>query len=120
MNIINLLLHDITITDEGGHVVKVVPRSMLVARLDTDRQLAKPSIGGILFWHTKYSIPYCARIDANGKEAERVNFPEQRPDTIYIVSGLFRTSYERSDLWQPGELIRDANGKPIGCVGLSQ
>lgn len=104
--------------NEEGELVQTIKRFMKVAKLDSDKELVNED-SGVLFWDTRYSIPYLAKIDEKGNELERVQFPEKRKDTIYIVSGIFRFNYDRSDLWQPGELVRNDKGQPIGCIGLS-
>lgn len=41
--------------------------------------------------------------------------------TIYVVSGQALEAVKasgRSDFAAPGELVRDADGKPVGCNGL--
>jgi hypothetical protein len=46
--------------------------------------------------------------------------PEPRPGVLLIVSALVRVACaDRSDLISPGEQVRDAEGKPIGCKGFS-
>lgn len=45
--------------------------------------------------------------------------PDPEPGTIYIVSLItYEAAGRRPDLVYPGELIRDEEGKPIGCVGF--
>jgi hypothetical protein len=114
MNIVNLTPHDITIMNEEGETVRVVLASGNVARLDSDKEIVNRR-DGIDFYHTSYGIPVC--LNSSGKS---VQFPEQKRNTIYVVSGLFRSGYSRPDLWQPGELLRDEEGRPTGCIGLSQ
>jgi len=51
-----------------------------------------------------------------------VNLPDPTPNTIYIVSGMVNAVPEianRNDVVSPGELVRDSEGKPIGCNGFS-
>jgi hypothetical protein len=122
MKIINLTPHDVNIYNDKLELVETVKRSMKVARLDNDKSEMKwkPFISDIQFFQTKYGIPYLAKIDEQGNELNRTNFPRCQGGIIYIVSALFRSSFDRADLWQPGELIRDDEGRPIGCIGLSQ
>jgi len=116
MNIVNLTPHEIVILNEQHEIVKKIPASGKVARLETEKEVAGVSlVPGVLFFRTKYGIPVCM-----SKNNEQVQFPEREDRTIYIVSGLFRSGYERPDLWQPGELVRDEDGRPVGCIGLSQ
>ncbi len=119
LNIINLTPHEITILNEFKTVVMVVPPSGRIARLDSDKELLNSQKSGIFqhpipFFVSKYGIPICL------KDGEQVAFPEEQTGIIYIVSGIFRASYKRNDLWQPGELVRNEDGQPIGCIGLSQ
>ena len=54
-------------------------------------------------------------------EYGEVTFPPEREEgTVFIVSGMVNDALpdERTDITSPGELIRDADGKPIGCKGL--
>jgi hypothetical protein len=45
--------------------------------------------------------------------------PEPKEDTVFIVSMItFEASGRRQDLVYPGELTRDSNGNPIGCIGF--
>lgn len=128
MEIINFTPHDINIYNEDGiKIITIIKPSGKVARLDSDKEKYPETIGKqiflqhkIPFFLTKYGIPYLVKTDEKGNELERVQFPLQRDDVIYIVSGLFRSGFDRLDLWQPGELVRDENSKPIGCIGLSQ
>lgn len=125
LQIINLTPHDITILNEQKEIVSVVPTSGKIARLDSDKELITAQQQGLFeskipFFATKYGIPYLSKVDKKGNELERVQFPTTKENIIYIVSGLFRAGYNRSDFWQPGELIRNEKEQPIGCIGLSQ
>lgn len=118
MEIINLTPHDITILNEEKEIVQVVPQSGKFARLCSEKEsISRWDIcqSNIQFFITRYGAPNL--LDENGEE---YRFPEYETGTIYIVSGPFRSGYNRSDLWQPGELVRDEHGNPIGCIGLSQ
>lgn len=106
MNIINLTPHAINIY-AAQRLVRTVEPSGTVARVAVERQLVAVDEQGIEFYTTAYGEP--------------VNLPEPQPDTIYIVSGLLRNAVlDRVDLWQPGELLRNEAGQPIGCIGLQQ
>ncbi len=48
--------------------------------------------------------------------------PPQEQGVLLIVSAMVRTSPEgllRSDLLSPGDLVRDADGNPVGCKGFN-
>ena len=41
--------------------------------------------------------------------------------TVYIVSGMVLAAIkDRADCVAPGELVRDEDGKPIGCKGFKR
>lgn len=45
--------------------------------------------------------------------------PEPEEGVAYIVSGMVLNAIPfRYDVFAPGDLIRDENGRPIGCKGL--
>lgn len=48
------------------------------------------------------------------------NLPDQQEGTFLVVSALVRTACpDRKDLLSPGQLVRDEDGKPVGCQGLT-
>jgi len=119
MQIINLTPHDITILNEQKEVVKTVLKSGKVARLDSDK-IRIPTINSpnnIPFFETRYGIPVLLSLEDKNY---RALLPERKTDVIYIVSSIFRSGYDHPDLWQPGELVLDDKGQPIGYIGLSQ
>jgi hypothetical protein len=49
--------------------------------------------------------------------------PEPAEGVIYLVSGMVLEHLgawgpARGDVLAPGELVRDADGRPVGCLGL--
>jgi hypothetical protein len=46
--------------------------------------------------------------------------PEPQKGTYYVVSRLVLTASRRGDLLAPGQLVRNKEGQPIGCKGLSR
>lgn len=113
MQLINLTPHTINVYSETGEPVATIEKSGMVARLDSVQEKVN-EINGVPFYVTKFGAPY---VDVDG---ERVQFPDLADGVAYVVSGMFRASFSRPDIWQPGELLRDAEGQPIGCVGLRQ
>lgn len=105
MNIINLTPHNINIYNENGDPVLIVKPTGTIARIGEKREKTGTILGFPIF---KTIV------------GEPESCPPQIEDTIYIVSGMFRSHVNRSDLYQPGELLRDGEGRPIGCIGLSQ
>lgn len=118
MKKINLTPHEINIFNIKGEPVQVVKTSGKQARLDSNRLEVKNE-DGFPWFNTEYGIPFLG-IFENNEEVARLEFPPPQPDTIFIVSGLFRSGFDRPDFWQPGEIIRDNDGNIIGCIGLSR
>lgn len=123
MNIINLTPHKLNIlraAHAGYEEILVLPPSGEVARLEVVRQEVDnvtfanekavgndvDGLGGIAFYNSVFGDP--------------IGLPDPKEGTIYIVSSLFRSGFDRDDLWVPGELIRDSDGNPVGCLGLSR
>lgn len=103
MKLINLTPHTTNIHKDGKEVKSI--ESSGIVRLETSRKLIE-TVDGIDYYETELG--------------EVSGLPDPEPDTRYIVSGLVRAAVNRPDLYQPGELIRDENGRPIGCEGLSK
>ena len=106
MDIVNLTPHVLNIADNEGNVIVVIPPSGTVARIAVTRRQVGVTDEGIPLFVAEYGEPE--------------GLPNSQPDTIYVVSGMFRAGYDRPDLYQPGELIRDKDGRPIACIGLSR
>lgn len=103
--IVNLTPHIINIFDADGRHVIDVPPSGTVARVDTVRTTYGAHEGAPLYRTTYGAVQ---------------GLPEPLPGTIFVTSGLVRAAVARDDVWQPGELLRDDAGRPVGCIGLSQ
>lgn len=115
MNIINWTKHDINIYNEDKEHVVTIPPSGYEARIETVSKKVD-TLDNILLFQTKnVGAPYL--IDNDNK---RHQLPPADDHTLYIVSGVFRSNYDRFDFYQPGQLIRNDNGQPIGCIGLSR
>lgn len=83
-----------------------LPPSGHVARVTTSTKAVSPV----------YAIPVVLRTldDVTG-------LPESKFGRYYLVSSMVAdVARDRTDLLVPGELIRDADGHPIGCQGLAQ
>lgn len=74
-----------------------------VARVSSSSELVG-EVAGIPVFETVYG-------DIEG-------LPDPKDGTIYVVSGMTQAQTSRQDVYAPGDLIRDENGKPIGCRGL--
>lgn len=52
---------------------------------------------------------------------EIVNLPEPKPNTFYIVSKMVAQAWStREDLIFPGTVVRDADGRVVGCIDFSR
>ena len=52
---------------------------------------------------------------------EVTGLPEQQGGVLLLISRMVLTALpERLDLVCPGELVRDKDGKPCGCKGLTR
>jgi hypothetical protein len=116
MKLVNLTPHTVNIFNEDGDEVLAVPPSGLVARIETIIEKVGTFRSGIPYFQTEVTgAPYLIDTEGNIR-----GFPAGSKGEIFIVSGLFRSYFDRPDLYQPGELLRDDDGQVIGCVGLSR
>lgn len=104
MKLINLTPHMINVVDPDGNVVNI-PVSGTVARCSQSNE----QIGEV------NGIPVTRQIFG-----EVVDLPEAKEGVAYIVSRLVASACpKRHDLLIPGPLVRNEQGQPIGCEGLS-
>lgn len=104
MTFINLTPHTINIVTDGETIN--VPPSGDVARVATNYRVVD-NINDVPIYECFYG-------DLTG-------LPEANGVDRYIVSGMIKTAVpHRTDVFSPGELVRDENGKPVGCRGLRQ
>lgn len=108
MEIINLTPHELNIYSEGRVLAATVPPSGTVARVAVNR--VRVGVG-------PHAVPLFKALYGTVE-----GLPAPAEGTIYVVSGLVRSALgeERLDVWQPGELLRNEAGQPVGCVGLQQ
>ncbi len=103
---INLTPHALNIKLEDGNVLTIEP-SGKVARVAAELEKVCV-INGIKM--TKAHL------------GEIVDLPDSKQGVIYIVSSIVREAIKnkgRDDIVSPGKLIRNNEGHPIGCDGLS-
>lgn len=57
-----------------------------------------------------------------GKPREIIGLPDPQPDIVFIVAKAVADAAPagRGDLMSPGRLLRDAEGKVVGCDGLTR
>jgi len=105
-NFENLTPHIVRIFgQEGDEPVLTIPPSGEVARCSVESEQVGEK-GGVSLFATTFG--------------QVEGLPAPQPDTVYIVSMLVRSAVsERTDVASPGELIRDDEGRPMGCRGLN-
>ena len=105
MNFLNLTPHEINITDNQGVVVLTLPPSGTVARV-ASKSVSRDSGLGFSLNVVEYG--------------EVTGLPDAVDGVTLVVSAMVRSALPgRLDLASPGELVRDAEGKPLGCKGLN-
>ena len=102
--IINLTPHGITVLGSSGETLAVLPPSGQVARVSVTREVAG-EVAGLPVYRSQFGSV--------------VGLPEENPGVALVVSALVRLALPgRRDLFSPGELVRGADGQPVGCRGL--
>lgn len=106
MQIINLTPHAIDIYLEDADNIRIYPDGT-VARLETSTEVIG-EVDGIPITQTSFG--------------PITGLPEiKTTDTIYIVSSLIAQACQnRSDVYFPNEIIRDDQGRIIGCKSLGR
>ena len=103
--LVNLTPHDMNIVQVNGEVLTVAP-SGICPRCSSS-EVVDGTIGGLI-QVTRQTL------------GEVEGLPESLPATFYIVSRLVASAANRPDLLVPGPLVRDDQGRVIGCKGLSR
>ena len=104
MALLNLTPHEIVIVSPSGETILRLPPSGTVARVSATTE----TLG------TLEGIPL---LRVSRGEPEGLPAPEA--GVMLVVSGLVRDALpDRTDLASPGSLVRDAQGRVIGCEGL--
>ena len=103
--LVNLTPHDMNIVQVNGEVLTVAP-SGICPRCSSS-EVVDGTIGGLI-QVTRQTL------------GEVEGLPESFPATFYIVSRLVASAANRPDLLVPGPLVRDDQGRVIGCKGLSR
>lgn len=100
VKIINLTAHTITEVTTGI----AIPTSGRIARVKTKTRKIGDVLGFPIF---------------NSEISEIEGIPDEEEGVTYIVSVLImKACPERKDLLSPGNIVRNENGQPIGCVGF--
>ena len=104
MKIVNCTPHEINIVKEDGSILTIEASGIVPRCSQTEANVA--SINGIAITRQIFG--------------EVVNLPEKKPGVFLVVSRMVAAAApDRMDLLVPGPLVRDENGQPCGCHGLS-
>lgn len=108
--LVNLTPHKINIVSEDGSKLYDVPVSGTVARCSqAETHLFDLQVGEV-------SIPVTGQ-----SFGEVIDLPSPQEGILYIVSRLVASACpDRDDLLVPGPLVRNDEGQPVGCRGLSR
>lgn len=101
---INLTPHAVTICSTNGTILRTIPGP--VDKNSIPRISEEVSVVGL---HDDIAL-------MTKRYGETVNLPDAQPGVYLIVSGMVRTALpHRYDLVSPGKIVRDAEGKIVGC-----
>ncbi len=103
MTIVNLTCHKVDVYDKKKNLIKSYPPQGIECRID-EKRTASGEIDGVPLIKKQFSNP--------------VNLPEPSPNVAYIVSSQVVDTLrgKRSDIMAPDGLIRDEDGRIIGCT----
>lgn len=104
MKVVNLTPHTLNVHNNVGDVSTFEPSGQ-VARVQVSYEPAGEVAG----------LPVSKAV-----YGEVEGLPEPQEGIIYIVSGMVQARVPRSDVFAPGDLVRDEEGRPVGCRGLKQ
>lgn len=102
---INCTPHVITVLSlDGLTTVLSLPKGSVIPRVSAESKVVT-EVGGVPLTSVVYG--------------QVENLPVEQPGVYLVVSGKVRDALpSRRDLCSPGELVRDTQGNPKGCLGL--
>ena len=104
MTVINVTPHTINVVGQSGETLAELPPSGNVARVSVTRELVG-QVAGLPVYHSRFGAV--------------VGLPDEIVGTVLVVSAMVRLAVPlRRDVYSPGELVRGADGQPVGCRGL--
>jgi hypothetical protein len=103
MKITNATPHPIDIVDHNGTILHSFLPSGKIIRLSSETSLVG-HMNGIRLTKTIYGS---------------TDLPQRDKDKVYIVSQLVKSAFpDRVDFYVPAEVVRDEEGRIIGCCSL--
>lgn len=113
-NIVNVTPHAVVVTDEAHRGITTFPPSGKVARCGTASSHLG-TINGLPLVRETIGKVYVAVGTGGGTEP----MPEPQDGVLLLVSRVvFDALPERSDLVYPTRLVRDDDGRVVGCAAL--
>lgn len=110
MKIVNLTPHPLDVQRTDGTWVNIPPSGQ-VARV-AERRTAGPVVDSAEFG--EFATEWFSLGDVE-------DMPTPEPGTVYVVSKLVAQALgNRLDVVCPGEVMRDNQGRIVGCVGFSR
>ena len=108
-------MNDINEIDTEQRLVNLTPHEVNIGDLDFP---ASGTVARVVVEHLEIGdhagIPLLV-----GSYGEVSNLPEPKEGVLYIVSAAVRTALpQRKDLGSPAHLVRDDEGRIIGCLAL--
>lgn len=136
MDFINLTPHDLHIKQVDGSLL-TIPRTrdeegrVVIIRAATQQTPCDPC-GTVAVSRTTYGAPEVVSVDAQGKDPRPSDYlekviglidPARNWTPVLVVSFIALqatgANFMGCAVLAPGELIRDTEGKPVGCNGLT-
>jgi len=119
--IINLTPHTVTILDNDNNVMTAFPSSGNARCSQTTQKSGEIEVNHLYHKDGPLEITFPAVIPITSTcFGEVVDLPSPSADTYYIVSRIVMTAWpDRKDLLVPNELVRDGEGRIIGCKSLA-
>lgn len=104
MELVNLTPHTLNIQAINGEIISIPP-SGKVARIKEETKESDPIEGISTHWVTLCSMQ---------------DLPTPKEGVCYITSKLVAQAENRYDVFSPGPLVRDEQGRPTHCIGLQR
>lgn len=103
ITIVNLTPHELNIHADDGTITTIAPSGAIARVSQQSERIA--TIDGIAIARNTYGAVE--------------GLPEPKFGSIYVVSALVLQRTKRTDVFAPGEAVRDDAGRIVGCRGLS-
>lgn len=115
MKLINYTPHAVNVIGDNGNLT--IPPSGYVARISTMTQdRGRRVVNGV---PVHFAVPRYGTVEVHQADnGEVYEMPQEKEGVGYIVSGVVREKMNRGDIFSPGDLVRDDQGRVIGCRTL--